>query len=59
MITITLINKKNGKIFEREFEYDLDTIRKFVIKCSYSKKVEIIGQKGYECEEHYRYVNGY
>ena len=59
MIIITLLNKLNGAVFEKKFEYDLDTIKTFLRKCRYSKKVEVIVQKGYECEEHYRYANGY
>ena len=59
MIKITLLNLLNGQVFEKVFEYDLDAIKTFIRKCKYSKKVEIIGQSGYECEEHYRYANGY
>lgn len=59
MIKIKLLNKLNGEIFTKEFEYDLDTIRNFLRKCRYSKKVEVLSQIGYECEEHYRYANGY
>lgn len=39
--TVTCKEKKTGRIFDVEFD-NYDKMRKFIIKCNYSKKIKVI-----------------
>ena len=38
---VTCMEKKTGRTFEKEFEI-YDEMRKFIIKCNYSKRIKVI-----------------
>lgn len=45
MMTVTLLNLATNKTFEKEFDI-FEDLRKFLIKCKYSKKVKVISYTG-------------
>lgn len=42
MYTVHCLNLITGKAFDKEFEFK-DDMFKFIHKCSYSKKIKVIG----------------